>query len=317
MTLFTQKHAFLVSALVAGSAILLTACGPSSGTATTGKTTMSIQGTSPSGTATRTALRSTAGTSVDIPVYDKDGMADGTLTLTKAWMVVKEVDMEKEDEVEVDGVETETEVEVEFVGPFVVNLLTSTSAPEFPALYIDGAFYDEIEMDIEKLGANDLDANGVPLIETYPELGQYSLYLEGTYTDQNASTYVNIPFTLMYDQTDEFEMSGAALGNGVTVEAGQVANLIIAFRMASWFRFDDPDTNADLLYSIGEAIQDDGAGGYQLVLDGNTNSNIMDIIEDNIEDSADFGEDDDGDGELGSDEDEDDDDEGEEDTSSS
>lgn len=316
MTLFTQKPAFLVSALVAGSAILLTACGPSNGS-TTGETTMSIQGTTPSGTATRTALRSTVGTSVDIPVYDKNGLADGTLTLTKAWLVVKEVDMEKEDEIEVDGVESETEVEVEFVGPFVVDLLTSTSAPEFPNLRIDGAFYDEIEMDIEKLGANDLGANGLPLIETYPELEHYSLYLEGTYTDQSASTYVNIPFTLKYDQTDYFEMSGAALSNGVTVEAGQVANLIIAFRMASWFRFDDPDTNADLLYSIGNAIQDDGNGGYQLVLDGNTNSNIMDIIEDNIEDSADFGEDDDDDGELGSDEDEDDDDEWDDDSSSS
>lgn len=310
MTIFPQKPAFLVSALVAGSAILLTACGPSSGTATTGKTTMSIQSTSPSGTATRTALRSAAGTSVDIPVYDNKGMADGTLTLTKAWMVVKEVDMEKEDEIEVDGVETETEVEVEFVGPFVVDLLTSTSAPEFPALHIDGAFYDEIEMDIEKLGANDLDANGAPLIETYPELEHYSLYLKGTYTGP-ATSGNSIPFALKYDQTDEFEMSGAALGNGVTVEAGQVANLIIAFRMASWFRFDDPDTNPES-YTIVSAIQ---AG--ELVLDGNTNSHIMNIIEDNIEDSADFGEDDDGDGELGSDEDEDDDDEGDVDTSSS
>lgn len=305
MTRFTQNSALLV-ALVTGSALLLTACGPSASTETKGQATLSIQGTSPSGTATRTATRTTAGTTVDLTVYDNTGAADGTLTLTKAWMVVKEIDMEKEDEVEDDGLETE--VEIEFVGPFVVDLLTSTSSPELPALMMDAAFYDEIEMDIEKLGPNDLDASGAPLIDTYPELEHYSLYLEGTYTDQTASTYVNIPFTLKYDQTDEFEMSGAALGNGVALEAGSAANLLVAFRMARWFRFDDPGTNSDLLYTISDAIVSDGAGGYQLVLDGNTHSDIMDIVEDNIEDSADFGEDSDGDGELGSDEDEDDDD---------
>lgn len=306
MTRFTQNSALLVSAMVTGSALLLTACGPSASTETKGQTTLSIQGTSPSGTSTRTATRTTAGPSVDVTVYDNNGNADGTLTLTKAWMVVKEVDMEKEDEVEDDGLETE--VEIEFVGPFVVDLLTSTSSPELPALMMDAAFYDEIEMDIEKLGPNDLDGSGAPLIDTYPELEHYSLYLEGTYTDQTESTYINIPFTLKYDQTDEFEMSGVALGNGVALEAGSAANMLVAFRMARWFRFDDPDTNSDLLYTISDAIVSDGAGGYQLVLDGNTNSDVMDIVEDNIEDSADFGEDSDGDGELGSDEDEDDDD---------
>ncbi len=78
--------------------------------------------------------------------------------------------------------------------------------------------------------------------------------------------------------------------------------------MASWFRFDDTSTN-DGNYSIEDAIEPDGAGGYELILGDDTHSEIRAVIEGNFKASADYGEDEDEDGNLDSDEDEDDDDE--------
>lgn len=322
MTLNPKTPILLLSGVLAGSSLLLTACGPS-GSETKAQTQLEIQGTKPDGTASRSLARATSGAGVDIPVYDANGSADGTLHLTTAWMVVKEVDLEMDDEEEDDEVEgmdssddDSEENEIEFVGPYVVDLLTSSTNPSLPSLLVEAGQYDDIEIDIEKLNPDDLDGDGNPLIDNYPELEDYSLYLEGTYTSEDGSTYNAIPFELKYDQTDEFDLATSTLSNPLALNSDQSVDLIVAFRMARWFRFDDPDTNdpSDNIDSITGAIQGNDTDGLTLILDGNTNSDYMDIVEDNIEDSADFGEDDDDDGELDSDEDEDDDDEWDDDS---
>ncbi|WP_189606445.1 hypothetical protein [Saccharospirillum salsuginis] len=235
--------------------------------------------------------------------------------LTTAWMVVKEVDLEMEGEGDddVDGAsdsnDDSSHVEIEFVGPYVVDLLTSTTNPVLPSLLIEAGQYDDIEVEIEKLEPEDLDSEGNPLIDTYPELDRFTLYLEGTYTSQDG-THNAIPFKLQSELSEEFDLAGSDISNTITLNTDQTVDLIVAFRMARWFRFDDIETNSDLDLTLQEAIVwNEAEQRHELFLSGDNRSDVMEVIEDNIEESGDFGEDDDDDGELGSDEDEDDDDE--------
>lgn len=285
----------LLTAAVIASTGLLAACGPSgtSNTSDKGQTTLNVQGTTPSGTTARLMARTSDPAPVSIDVYDASGKS-GIVQLTQALMVIKEIDLEYENEVEDDsGTSVEEAFEVEYVGPFVVNLLTSTSNPSFPSLLVKTGSYTDLEVDIEKLSVNDLDAYGNPLTDTYPQLDGYSLYLKGTYTSTD-ETYKDIPFELKYDQTDEFDLSTNGSTAGFNIDGDTATNLVIAFRMAKWFRFDDPDTSDDGI-TLEQAIID-GA----IFLDAKNNPDVMDVIEDNIEDSADYGEDKDDDGELDS-----------------
>jgi hypothetical protein len=296
---------FLRTTAVLASAIALVACNPSTNGDGKGNVTLEFQGSQSSGVQVARTLGS-VGSSV--PVTDTAGNEVGSISLSEAWIVVKEIELEHESEVEVDD-ETvaEIEIEIEFVGPFAVDLLSGETYPQLPSVSIDTGLYNDIEMDIEKLEQGDLV--GMPDLPQgiADKLLSYSLYLEGTYTSADNSTYVAIPFSLSYDQTDEFEFSPGDLSSGFVVDDTGINDIIVAFRLNEWFRFDVAETNSDNL-AFEDAIADNGSGNA-IVLDGNSNSEIMNIIEDNIEDSAEYGEDDDDDGELDEDEDDDDDDE--------
>lgn len=61
--------------------------------------------------------------------------------------------------------------------------------------------------------------------------------------------------------------------------------------MASWFHFDDTAAN-DGNDSLDDTIEPDGSGGYELILGGETHSEIRAVVEGNIKASADYGDDD-------------------------
>ncbi|MDX1342067.1 MAG: hypothetical protein R3227_06930 [Reinekea sp.] len=276
------------------SALTLVACNPSA-TQDDGKGAVTLS-FSASQTA-RTLLRTTIN---DIPVTDTAGNVSGNITMTEAWMVVKEIELEHEDD---DDTADQDESKLEFIGPYALDLLSGTTYPALPEVTIDTGLYADIELDIEKLASEDLA--GMPDLPqgVADKLLTYSLYIEGSYTSADGTTYVAIPFTLSYDQTDEFEFSGTDFSAGFVVDDQGINDIIVAFRLNEWFRFDNSETNSDN-WTLEDAVVDNG-NGDEIVLSGNTNSEVMNVIEDNIEDSAEYGKDEDGDHELDEDEDDD------------
>lgn len=240
------------------------------------------------------------------PVINGDSTTAGTITLSEAWIVVKEIELEHADDYS-DDIEEDLDInddseKVEFRGPFVIDLLSGQSYPPLPQVTIDTGIYEDIEMDIEKLDVNDLVGIGDLPGDLETTLQNYSMYLSGSYSSADGFTHVDVPFDLMYDQTDEFEFSGADFASGFVVDDSGINDIIVAFRMLNWFVFNNPETNNS---SIIDFNNDVVLTSGQIILDGSTNNELMIIIEDNIEDSAEYGEDDDDDGELDEDEDDD------------
>ena len=235
------------------------------------------------------------------------GVTIGTLTLTDARINLGEVELEQDDdEIDTDD-ETAQSTEIEFEGPFVVDFVQETVTPALPRIEMLSGTYDNIKLQLDKVEADDLDSAGEPLVADTDPLFGNSIYLAGTYTGTTAGGDVtDTPFSLSFDFDEEFELS--ALGNtavGLFVEDGQLNPIIIAFRMAQWFVFDNLETNSDGLIDFGDLVTD---AGPVIVLDETTvgdNATIREIIKNNIEESADYGEDEDGSGELESDEDDD------------
>jgi hypothetical protein len=291
---------FLRTTAVLASAIALVACNPSTNGDGKGNVSLEFQGSQSSAVQVARSL-GTIGSSV--PVTDTAGNSVGSISLNEAWIVLDEIELEHESEVEVDGeTVSETEIEIEFVGPFALDLLSGETYPALPQISIDTGLYTDIEMDIEKLEQEDLI--GMPDLPQgiADTLLDYSIYLEGTYTSEDGSTYVAIPFSLSFDLADEFELSGLDATNGFVVDDTGLNDIIVAFRVNEWFRFDVADTNGDNLEFVDAIVNN------AITLDGNTAGDIMDVIKENIEDSAEYGEDEDDDGELDEDEDDDDDD---------
>lgn len=314
----------LALAIVASTATLLAACNPGGGSSL-GRASLDIQGTVPSysTTTTRSVALRNAGEPVVLPVINRDSTKAGDLTLTKAWIVVRSIELELDDEDDDDDDQNDDDDDnddddIEFVGPFVVNLLTSEVTPTLPELSLPEGRYDDVELEYGPLRSDDQGLEGEPLMDQFPDLGnEYSLYLEGSYTSDNGS-YTDLDFRLTYDDDDEFELSGLDTSLGFDVNGS--VDLIVAFRMARWIRFDDDDTNDDdVNFENAITTVDIGTETERNVifLDDDDSSGdaekVFDVIEENIETSADYGADDDDDGELGSDEDDDDDDNGDDD----
>lgn len=293
-----MKKTILTMAMI--PALAFVGCNPS---ALDGKGTTTLQFES-----SKTNARELARTShndVTVDVIGSSGEAAGSITLTEAWVVIKEIELEHETD---DENATDDELEIEFIGPYAVDLLSGTTYPELPAVSIDTGLYNDIEIDIEKLEQNDLQ--GMPNLPQgiSDKLLNYSLYLDGNYTSEDESTYVNIPFTLLYRQTDEFELSGTAFSNGFVVDDTGINDIIVAFRLNEWFRFDNDETNGAGT-ELTDAVRQDANSDYVMYLDdGDGQSNddsVLDVIRDNIEDSAEYGEDDNDDDSLDEEEDDD------------
>ncbi|WP_051207941.1 hypothetical protein [Saccharospirillum impatiens] len=301
----------LALAILAGSAALLTACNPGDGSGF-GRASLDIQATAPSystNTVRSLAVRN-ADESVVLPVIDTLGAKSGDLTLNKALIVIRSIELEQDDDQNDDDDQDDDDDDIKFVGPFVVNLLTNEVTPSLPELSLPQGRYDEVEIEYGPLRSSDLGADGEPLVDQFPDIGGYSLYLEGQYTPVNGVAN-EIDFQFTYDDDDDFELSGSDTSLGFDVN-GEV-DLIVAFRMARWFRFDDDETNEN-----GVNFEDAHEVGTNTIsLDDDDSANaaekVFDVIEENIEESADYGGDDDDDGELDSDEDDDDDDSGDDD----
>lgn len=324
-----KKQRIGIALIVALAALIVVLAGCNTGipglTEGYGAVTLDIQGTlagsgGPSATVVASRAASVAsraaGDPVVIPITDVSGAASGTLTLTDARINLGEIELDQDD----DEIDTEEETaqstEIEFEGPFVVDFVWETVTPDLPQIELLPGTYDNIELKLDKVDGDDLDAAGEPLVADTDPLFGNSIYLEGTYTGTTAGgDVIDMPFSLSFDFDEEFELSGIGdTATGLLVEDGQLNPIIVAFRMAQWFVFDNPETNSDGLIDFGNLVTD---AGPVVALDESAtgdNATIREIIKDNIEESADYGEDEDGSGELESDEDDDPDEEDGDDT---
>jgi len=279
---------------------------------------LSIQGTRPAAgsvTKARSQWGVTQSDSVVLPVKDVNGLQIGTLTLTDARVALKDIELESEDENEGE------DLELDFPGPFVVDLIHNTVIPAQDTVIVDSGRYTQIEIKLDKIEGDEDDEGGIQLVDPSDPLFGNSIYLEGTYTGATDSGSVtSVPFILSFDFNETFELSGVGdSAVGFIAEEGVVNPIIIAFRLARWFSFSDTETNPDGVDFNLLTVLQDTSGQPIIILDekaGDTsdaNKEIREVIEENIEESADYGKDKDGDGELGSDEDDDPDEEDDDD----
>ena len=310
----------LVSALVVAFLGCQPSTGPDDGDVLSGKSIvdLSIQGTRPATGSVAKAL-SQWGTaqsdSVVLPVKDVNGLQIGSLTLTDARVALKDIELESDDENEGE------DLELDFPGPFVVDLIHNTVIPPLDTVIIDSGLYTQIEIKLDKIEGDEDDEGGSQLVDPSDPLFGNSIYLEGSYTGATASGSVTaVPFILSFDFNETFELSSVGdSAVGFTLEEGVVNPIIIAFRLARWFSFSDTETNPNGVDFNVLTVSQDTSGQPIILLDENAgdisaaNDEIREVIEENIEESADYGKDKDGDGELGSDEDDDPDEEDDDD----
>jgi hypothetical protein len=297
-----QKVA-LGALLIIGVTVFIASC--SSGLSF-GRVSLDIQGTKPlSGESLNivgkiiTEALDDAVDSVTLCVINSTSAEIGTLNLTKAQISLKEIklimgDANEEGEQEhEEGEQVNEEVEeenetVDFEGPYIVDLIADTVSPSPGDAEIPVGVYNQIE------GMLNTD-NGIS--------GNSSIYLEGTYTGETGSGPVtNMPFYLSFALDDNFQLTGAGDDAvGFTVD-GVEDQIIIAFRLNKWFRFDDLQTNSENV-NFSDVVP--AGGKIQLIINSGDTDPICEVIVSNIQSSGDFGEDINGDGELGSDEDSD------------
>ena len=255
-----------------------------------------------------------AGTTAQLDVTATDGTLLGFVTLTDARLALKEIKF-KLPEIEVDTLEEiEENDSIDLSGPFVVDLITDVITPPPDLVAVIAGTYDEIELKLDKIEGDELDELGDPLVEPTDPLYDRSIYIEGTYSDE-AGTLIDIPFILAFDFDETFELTGISdTSEGFVVDENITNEIIIAFRLTTWFDFSNPETEMGV--DFGDLTVDPLLG---IVLDeitadaDQTIEDIREVIEENIEESADYGEDLDGDDELDSDEDDDPDEEDDDD----
>lgn len=200
--------------------------------------------------------------------------AGANVTLTKAWIVVKEVEF-KVAEVG-DAAEA---AEVELQGPYYVDLLSSTPT-SFGEASVPAGVYRRIKMKLESAGALPASAPS--------QLQNKSIYLEGTVAG-NQISYSS------HDGT-EFKISGAG---GVNI--AESSNMLVAIKMADLFKMID-------FTGIGAvAISEDNrvnTGTSRCPLIDSTAADLYKCFRVGLEKAGKFGKDSDGNHEIEAGEDE-------------
>lgn len=320
---FEKRRSFSAAAAVFAAAVLLTVagCDLSAGNEDNGdgdpvqeqgRTTLAIQGTRPAAQTGRTVTRARAlGDPIPIDVIGVNGTVTGVITLTEARIVLEEFEFESELEGD-DGTE-DTEIEYEFEGPYLADLISNEVVPSLETIELPAGTYQEIKFKVHSIDGSEDDETGQTLVEPADPLYGNSIRLGGTYSGLTASGEVtDVPFSMTLDLDESFELKAAGeQAVGFTIDPDTENDVIIAFRLAKWFRFDDPETNpAGVEFA---STQPDGGAIALDFEDSGDNGAVVEVIEDNIKASADYGKDDDHDGELESEEDDDPDEEDDED----
>lgn len=182
-----------------------------------------------------------------------------------------------------DGEETD---DIEFSGPFIVDLLSSSSISGLEEISLPTGQYCRIELVLKKLEGENLPS-GVSASD--PMVGR-SILIEGSRADDT-------PFEVTTELDEEFKLENTTAG--FSVEASDVVKILfIAFDLDQWFDgIDLSDPSIE--------ISTDSNGNPIILINDEQNQETQERIEDNIKFSADLFEDEDDDEDLDPEEQED------------
>lgn len=222
-----------------------------------------------------------------ISVTDSQGANIGTLSLTEAKVVLKEIKLVASSGL---ALKESSDSDYEFDGPYIVNLLSNSFRPNPDEVSVEAQTYDRIKLKLAKL---EEDAASTVGIGENDSLYKKSIYLKGTYLPNTGD---DKPFVLSFDIDEEFELRDSI--SGIDVTQGVTNPVIISFNLASWFTFSSKETNSD-------GFDFNDLTGSEIILTKDseeTAKKIREVIKENIKVSAEFGKDDDEDGRLDEDE---------------
>lgn len=142
----------------------------------------------------------------------------------------------------------------------------------FDALELPAGTYRRIEFKLDELDAEDAP-------EPDHEMVGFSIRVTGSITSSDGATTVDMEYCASFDEELRFRSM-----EGIVVEPGIVATFLLMFDPAAWFAGVDPADGT---------LDEEG----DLIICGDSNPALADIVRDNIHVSARLGRDEDGDGE--------------------
>jgi hypothetical protein len=192
----------------------------------------------------------------------KSTAAEG-FTFDSAYIVLEKIELKKFDEEE-DTAEVEGVDEYDFYGPYFIDLIAGTSDPKLPLAEIEPGIYTKLEAEMAY----------------FEEIG-YSIYLHGTYTI-NGGEDLPVEFEYSYMQSEDFKVENS---NGFEITAEMINNV--------WVMIDLSILIYGVNLSLAEVDQDN-----VIRLNKESNNDLADIIESNLEAASKLGLDEDDDGEI-------------------
>jgi hypothetical protein len=195
-----------------------------------------------------------------------DTLTDGQneLIITKAEVVLREIELKKVDVVECDSIMGSDDCEEFEIGPVLLDLPLDGQVQQAMAITPDPATYDELEFEIHKV-SND-DPEDAAFRAAYPHMVGKSIRVEGTY---NAVTFV---FETDLDVEQEFDLFPPITVDDLSTST----NVNVLLDLSAWFV--------------------DGAGSLVDPQSGNKGGTNESLIKENIKQSVEAFEDHDGDG---------------------
>lgn len=155
-----------------------------------------------------------------------DTLRDGTNTLviTKAEIVLREIELERQEVVDCD-VEPEPAGCEDFeVGPVLIDLPLGPGTQQLVAIEVEPGTYVEVEFEIHKVSSG--DAADAAFRQAHPTFVDKSIRVQGTFNGQ--------PFTFESDLDVEQEMD--LVPPLVIVDEATSTNLTIMVELGEWFR---------------------------------------------------------------------------------
>jgi len=194
-----------------------------------------------------------------------DTLVDGSnsLIITKAEIVLREIELKRSDIVDCTGLEGTDGCEEFEAGPVLVDLPLDNTVETPVTIPIPAGTYDELQFVIHKVTQDQEDST---FAAAYPDMVGKSIHIEGTYNG-TAFTYETD-----LDVEQEFNLNPPLIVDDTTTQT----NVTVLLDLNAWFR--------------------DGAGNLVNPQEGNTGGQYESLIKENIKQNIEAFEDHDHDG---------------------
>lgn len=191
--------------------------------------------------------------------------ANSGLEFMEILVGVTEIELELDDDSngDDDDDDDDKDDEIEFEGRFIVDLIKGTSTPNFGQVSIAPGNYKEIEIEMEPILQNG-----------------NTMFIAFEFLPDGASTPVRVEYSNKFDIEFEFEKQ-----SGFALDGGDLMKLLVLVDLDALF------LGVDL-----NSASDDADGTIRI--NANSNTDLANIVADNLDDAIEAGEDDDDDGEI-------------------